>query len=123
MFKIIGKNLLYTLSSIVIITFILNLLYYFNLFGDKLMNIFMIITSLICFLVSGREFSKNDKSKGYISGLKIGLIYSILFLVITFIFFNNDFKVFNLIYYILIIISSIFGGMLGNYVNKEKNKK
>ena len=66
MFKIIGKNLLYTLSSIVIITFILNLLYYFNLFGDKLMNIFMIITSLICFLVSGREFSKNDKSKGYI---------------------------------------------------------
>ena len=109
--------------NIVIITFILNLLYYFNLFGDKLMNIFMIITSLICFLVSGREFSKNDKSKGYISGLKIGLIYSILFLVITFIFFNNDFKVFNLIYYILIIISSIFGGMLGNYVNKEKNKK
>lgn len=118
MLKIILKNLAYTLSSIIVVVFVLNIFYYFNLFGDKLMNIFMVMSSLICFLIGGRSFSKNNKSKGFISGLKIGLIYSVIFLILTLIFFSNNFKLFNVIYYILIIISTMFGGMLSNYTKE-----
>lgn len=116
------KNLIYTLSSILIVTFILNLLYYFNLFNDSVMNILLIISVLICFLISGRNFSKIDKSRGFISGLKIGLIYSVLFLIITLIFWKDNFKLIDLIYYILLSISSMFGGMLSNYKIDEIKK-
>ena len=81
----------------------------------------MIITSLICFFISGKSFSKNDKSRGFISGIKIGLIYSIIFLIITLIFFRSDFKLLNIIYYIFIVLSSMFGGMMSSY-NKENTK-
>ena len=120
MLKQILKNFIYTLSSIIISIFILNIFYYFNILNDTFMNILMIIISLFCFLFSGKNFSKFDKSRGFLSGLKIGLIYVILFLTITFIFWNNNFKITNLIYYVFIILFSMFGGMLNNYNNENK---
>ena len=117
MLKMILKNIGYTLLSIIIVIFILNIFYYFNLLSDKIMNLFMIITSLLCFFISGRLFTKKDKSKKIISGLKIGIIYDILFLIITLIFLRNTFSPFNIIYYLLILLSTIFGSITNNKEN------
>ena len=55
---------------------------------------------------------KSTTKKGYLAGLKLGLIISIIFLSLNLIVFKS-FQFKNIIYYLIIIITSIIGSMLG----------
>ena len=115
------KSLLYTIISILIFTIIITTLNYFNLISGKLLNILQILSMIISVIIGGYYLGKTSSSKGYIQGLKIGLIILTILIPLNLFILKTPFKISIIIFYIIILISSILGSILG--INKKKKDK
>lgn len=120
MLKVYLKDIMYVFASIFIGMFLFTILNYFNIIGDKFLNILKMILIIGTLIFSGFYLSKRSNKRGIIEGLKIGSIISIFFLLITLLAFSTPFKWRNLIYYLILIISSMTGGIIAKQ-GKEKN--
>ena len=116
--KKLGFSFIYIIGTILVITFIITLLNYFNIINDKIISVFKILIPIISLFIGGFYIGKNSSSKGYLEGLKLGGIFSLFLLIFNFLAFNNSFKLKYLLFYLIIIISSILGSMIG--INKRK---
>lgn len=112
MLKIYLKDAIYMFGTIVLGIFLFTLLNYFNILGDKVMNFIKIILTVGVFGFGGWYAAKNTKKRGIIEGLKIGSIFLVFFLLISLITLSSKFEWKNLIYYLILLISSIFGGII-----------
>lgn len=113
------KALLYIFIPILFFNLILSLLYYFNILSDKSFNILKIITTLISFIIGGIYIGKKSNRKGYLEGLKIGLIALIIFFIISYLAFDHGITIKSSIYYLVMLATSTIGSMIG--INKKKN--
>lgn len=115
------KSLLYIFISIISFTLLITILSYFNIVSNNIINILEILSIIISMFIGGLYLGKNSSSKGYIQGLKIGgITLSILFLL-NYLDFNNSFHLSNLIFYLIVLISLIFGSVFG--INKKLKDK
>lgn len=119
MLKVYLKDLMYVYASILIGIFLFTVLNYFNIISDNMLNIFSMILIIGTFIFSGFYLSKRSKKRGIIEGLKTGSIISILFLLTALLVLDTPFKWQNLIYYLILIISSMMGGIIAKQ-GKEK---
>lgn len=118
--KKIGIALGISLATLLLTTLFISTLYYFNILGNKVFTVIELIVPLLSFLIGGIIVGRNSKSKGWLEGLKLGLILSILFLLISFLGFEIKFEIGNIIYYLIIVIITTFGSMIGiNYQKKD----
>lgn len=113
--KYIGMFILF----IIIISIIASL---FNLMGfnSNFMSKITIILTALGFFVINALASKNINEKGYILGIKLGLIFVILMILINLVFFKSPFSLERMIYYIILIFSSILGGSFGKNLKTKK---
>lgn len=118
--KNISISILYIITSILILTFITTLFSYFNIIGEKTVSIFKIIVPIISLFIGGFYIGKRSIKKGWFEGLKLGLIFIILLIIFEFLALDISFKGRNILYYIIIIISSMFGSMIG--IGMKKNR-
>ena len=117
--KKLGFSFIYIIASLLIITFILTLLNYFNIISDKIISIFKILIPIVSLFIGGFYIGKNSNNKGYLEGLKLGSIFSIFLLIFNFLALSNSFKLKYLLFYLIIIVSSILGSMIGININKK----
>ena len=117
--KKLGFSFLYIIASILIITFIITILNYFNIISDKIISIFKILIPVISLFIGGFYIGKKSTSKGYLEGLKLGLLFSIFLLIFNFLALSNSFKLKYLLFYLIIIVSSILGSMIGINISKK----
>lgn len=112
------KNIGYYSIFLIIIIFLCSLL---NLVGVNytITNLLLFIFNAIAFFIFGASTGKNATSKGYLSGLKQGGILLALLIVISLITTRNIFTISTLIYYIILLLVSVMGGMFG--INKKEN--
>ena len=115
--KTVYKPILYTLSIIFISVFILTILSYFNILNYNLTTYTKFLISIISFILGGYKIGLISTKKGYIEGIKLSIILILIMIIISIIF--NTFKYKSIIYYLILIISSSIGSMIG--INK-KNK-
>lgn len=101
------------------LTFIMSLL---NLIGvnSGITVIIMLICNLILFFVLNFYNAFKIKKKGFLEGIILGIIFIILMFIIKTILFTPKFSISTFIYYLILLMTSIFGGMLG--VNKKSDK-
>jgi len=111
------KSIIYTISIILISTIILTVFNYFNIINGITLKIITLIIPLLGISIGSFILGKASNQKGYIEGLKYGVIW-ILVLLITNLIIKN-FILTSLIYYLIIIIISSFAGVLG--INRKKN--
>ena len=108
------KLMIIPLSVIFIMPLLLSILNLLNINTSKtLILIIMIITMLISGILLGKKIEK----KGYLKGLLLGISLS-LFMLIFSLLFKNNYNISTLLYYSIIIVSSVIGSMIG--VNKQK---
>lgn len=100
------------------ITFIISLL---NLIGinNGITTIILLICNIILFFILN-YFNAFKKKKGFLQGIILGLIFILLMIIIKIILFSNTFYLSTFTYYLILFITSIFGGMIG--VNKKSDK-
>ncbi len=118
--KNISISLLYIIVSILVLTFITTLFSYFNIIGEKTISIFKIIIPIISLFIGGFNIGKHSIKKGWFEGFKLSSIFIILLIIFEFTALDISFKSKNLIYYLIIIISSIFGSMIGISMKKSR---
>ncbi len=110
------KILIVPISSFIIIPLILSL---FNIFGLNINKIVLIIISAIILLTTGFLVGIHSAKKGFINGLIIGLIF-LAFLLIIGLIFGAQFKTSTIVYYLILLMCSILGSILG--INRKKTE-
>ena len=113
------KTIIYEVILLISLTLISTILYYFNITSNNINKIVNIIIFIITFILSGIYIGKRSSKKFYLEGLKISGINIGLFLIITLIF-RLGFNYKNIIYYLIIILLTIFGSILGSLLKKKK---
>ena len=108
----------YTLGIIIIGTFMITLLNYFNLLSSNLANTLKLIIVIVSIFVGGFLLGKKSNKKGYLEGIKYSVIF-ILFLIVINLIIIRNFDIKSIIYFLIIIGSSTFGSMIG--INKKRN--
>lgn len=114
--KNLSKGLLTTITVFIILSLILTLLNYFNLLNHTVLTICKMIIPLLSIGIGGFISGKKMVKNGWISGLINGLIITLFIFILSLIIKDFEFK--NLIFFIIIIITSTFGSMLG--INAKK---
>lgn len=114
------KNMGILFLLILIFSFFINIFNYFNLLNQATYKTILILFVAISIFVSAFMLGKSSKKNGYLEGLKFGIISALLMFLISYLAFDSKLSLSNLIYYLILIISSSAGGMFG--INKKKEK-
>ena len=117
MLEYYGKIMAKFMGLVILGNVLLSVFYYF-LFSSKVVNVLGMIYLIILFLVLGFKNGKKANEKGYLVGLKIGLLLIFGLIFLNLILYHSHFKFIRIIYYLILIFASILGGMLG--INKKK---
>lgn len=115
--KKIGTSSLYLIGIILFSTMLITALNYLNLINYTVVSVFEILILTISFWYAGYKVGTNSSKKGWLEGLKFSLIYVILFFILKTFIFRNHFQIIDIIFYVIIILSSIFGSIFG--INKK----
>lgn len=113
---------LYSFTSLLIGSFIVSILYYFNITSDKFNNILLYFISISSIFIGSTYFSKNMKYKGLINGVIYFLIWFIIMLFLSLIVFKTHFGIKNIIYYIILLIFSLIAGVLGKNLEDKSDE-
>ena len=117
--KRLGKVILFTLLSIIILGLLLNTLYYFDIISNNIYNIMKMIIVLATLFINALILGKNIDKYGILEGLKLGAIF-ILIMIIIKIITNSTFDIRTFIYSIIIILTTSIGSIIG--INKLQKK-
>lgn len=116
--KKLAFSFIYIIATLLILTFITTILSYFNIINDKITSIIKIIIPISSLFIGGFYIGKNSLKKGFIEGLKLSLIFSILLIIFNYLAFDYSFKLKYILFYLILCVSSVFGSMIG--INKKK---
>ena len=107
------KNIGYVFIGILVTTIIITLLNYFGILNGTPLKIISIVTIILSLFIGGYLTGKNANKKGYLEGIKFGLIMIVIILILNLLIFRNEFNLINILYYISLLFSSMIGGMIG----------
>ena len=109
--KNLGRTLLYMLVIVLVFTLIVTLLSYFNIFGDNITKIVKFIIPTISTFIGGIMMGKRANKKGIIEGARLAFIIITILMLSSVIL--SSFKPQSIIYYLIIMITTIFGALIG----------
>ena len=117
------KNIIFslgiTIAILFIFTFLLTTLSYFNITNDSITTVFKMIIPIISVLTSSIYLGINSTKKGWLEGLKLGLIITVLLFLINILGLNKNIKINQILFYGILIFSSIVGSMIG--ISRKKS--
>ncbi len=119
--KNLGIAFGFIIGSLFGVTLIVTLLHYINWIGSKTLSVLEIITPLLSLFIGGFIIGKNSKQKGWLEGLKLGGLFLTLLILFQYLGLRIHFSVKTILFYALLLISCVFGSMLG--INKRAKEK
>ena len=111
--------IIYTIGIIIFGSLITSFLYYFNITGDKINSILLYLIGVISIFVGSNMASKRNKQKGIIIGTAYFMMFLIISITLSLLTFKNTFKINSLIYYVILLVFSMLGGIIGKSANEE----
>lgn len=115
--KVIGIMTGILLFFALFITF----LNYFNIIGKKTVTIFEIIGPILTLFIGGFLIGKESKQKGWLEGLKLAIIFLVIITLFNYLGLRNHLEMKNLIYYLILTTTCMFGSMIGINKNGQNN--
>ncbi len=110
--KKIGISIGITFLLILLLTLMTTTLSYFEIIKGNTTALFKILIPIISIFIGGIITGKKSTQKGWLEGIKQGLIIILLMFIISLIL-KNKFEFKNTIYYIILITSTTLGSMIG----------
>ena len=108
-----------TLITIFLALLIISTLYYFNILSDKIASYLRPLSILLILFITSYKLGKKSIKNGYLEGFKLGSLVIVFFFILSLIFFRNYFKIRLILYYLILLITSILGSMIG--ISKKKS--
>lgn len=119
--KNISVALLYIIGIIIGTTMIITILNYFNIITGTTLTIVKILICVVSLFTGGIVIGRKSSKKGWLEGLKLSLIFLILLTIFNYLGLGSPLKLKNLLYYLIIIVSCVFGSIIG--INKKIDNK
>lgn len=110
----------FILGSLFGLTLFVTFLNYVNIIGSKTLSIVQIMIPLFSLFLGGFVIGKQSSKKGWLEGLKLGGIFLLILILFQYLGLQIHFSIKSIIFYLLLLVSSIFGSMLG--INKKETK-
>ncbi len=117
--KIVGIMI----TTLLIFTLLITFFNYFNMIGKKTITILEIIGPVLTLFIGGFLIGKESKQNGWLEGLKLALIFIILIILFNYLGLRNHIEIKNLIYYLILTITCMFGSMVGINKNGKKERR
>lgn len=108
----------YIMLSFITLTILLTLLNYFDIVTGNTLKLLKIIIPILSTLFGSIYLGNKTNKKGYLEGIKLGLIMSFIFFILSFLGLDKNLSFYRIIYYIIITITSTLGAMIG--ISKKK---
>lgn len=118
--KNISISFLYIIGVTIVLTFIMTVLNYFNIITGSVLTITKIIITFIAIFIGGFIIGKKSKTKGWLEGIKLGIIIIIILSIINFLILRVNFEFKIILYDIIILFSCTFGSIIGINLNHQK---
>ena len=109
--KKLVRALLFVLVISTLLTFIITIFSYFNIFSDNLTKVLKLMTPIIGVFSGGIVIGRRSNKKGFVEGIKLALIIDIILIIISLI--SGSLNVESILFYLILLISTIFGSMIG----------
>ncbi len=116
--KTVLKSIAYTFVSLLVLTTLITVLSYFDIVKEQTISTLKIIVIIISVIIGGFIVGKNTKKKGWLEGIKQGIILITIFFILT-LLLKTSLNIKMLLYYVIIIVSSMAGSMIG--ISKKKS--
>lgn len=116
MFKKILNSILTFFIIILVGTLIITLINYFSLLPSNIISILKLILPITSIFISSYKLGKQSEKKGYIEGLKLGIIIILIFIIL--ILFLDKLTIKSLLYYLILLLTSTLSSMIG--INRKK---
>jgi len=118
--KKIGFSLGSWVIMVLIFSFINTIFNYFDVYNYNVYVIISFIIVIISSLISGFIIGQRSLKRGWLEGIKLGLICIFILFVFNFLAFNQGYSISNFINYGIVLISNILGSMIG--INTKKDR-
>ena len=103
---------------IFLLALIISILNYFSLIQNNIFKWLKLFIPIISSFIGGFYIGKFAKEKGYLEGIKLGLLFIILMFIVT-LLDGNNIKWILIIYYLILLLTSMLGSMIG--INRKKD--
>lgn len=107
----------YFLLVVAVFAIILTIFNYYDIVTNKLFKVIKVLIPSLALFIGGYKVGNNANKKGYIEGIKLSLIVIVILFMFSYLGFNVSFSISLILYYIILIISSMLGAMIG--INKK----
>ena len=114
------KRLGWMVLSIIISLVLIVTLYYFNIISSNIFHILEYSILIINIFISAFILGKCTQKKGYIEGIKYSIVIVFVFCILSLIMGEN-FNIKMFLYYLIFIITSVLGSMIGISKTKENS--
>lgn len=114
--NILKKNLKLVISFLItfmFMIFILSGIYYLFNFNRSIYYALLFIISLILIYIFNLNIGKNQKNEVIINNLVFSASIIVIIFIINMLFFIKSFSLQNILYYIIILITSLLGILVG----------
>ena len=109
----------YTIIIFIVGLLLTSILYYFNITNDKINGILIYLVSFVSIFIGALKTGKITKQKGIISGLIYFAFVFIIMFLLSITVFNIQIKLNMFIYYLVILIFSVLGSIIGKNMQSE----
>ncbi len=116
-----GFGLLYSLITILVCSLLINCFYYFDKINPTMYRSLTLIVPLLALMIAGFFVGRRSSKKGWLEGIKVGAIIVVFFFIFSFLAFNQGLSLKQLLFDVILMVSSIFGSMLGINFPKRQN--
>lgn len=108
----------YIIGSIILTVLIISLFSYYDVFNSNTTSILKLIFSLSAIFIGAFLLGKRSLNKGFLKGIYLGLYLVGFFIFLAFVLGSNFSILKALIYYGIVIVTSMLGSMVG--INYQK---
>lgn len=114
----IMKRSLWILLGFSIFSFLLSIIYCYTNISYKTISTLLLVFSLVFFLLLGYFGGRKQENKGFIFGMKYGVIICLFFYLIGGLLFEFTISFYKIAYYLILILACMFGSIIG--INRKK---
>ncbi len=107
------KLILLFLVTIFTVTLLLSGIYYFFGFSKSIYLPVLFFINLIIIYIFSLKIGKNKREENIYNSLIFSILIISIFFILSMIFFISDFDIRNILYYIIIFITSLLGILIG----------
>ena len=118
--KNIGISFVISIGFILILTFVLTIFSYFDIINNGLFTFFEVFNLIVSVFIGGFFIGKKHSKKGWLEGIKFGIIFIIILFFISYFIYDISINLKYVLFNIIILVVTMFGGMVGINFRKEK---